>query len=81
MLADVSTGALAESTLAASYSAVRRYDDDADEELLRLLPFLDSLAGADDVRPHIQAHFKLRQLVESTPDPPPRKCLGAFFGC
>lgn len=32
-----------------------RYDDDGDEELLKLIPFLERVAGAEDVRPHIQA--------------------------
>ena len=60
-----------------------RYDDDGDEELLRLLPFLERLAGAEDVRPHIQAQFRLRALVEATPDPPHPRCagLGALFAC
>jgi len=31
-----------------------RYDDDADEELLKLIPFLEKVAHVNDVRPHIQ---------------------------
>lgn len=46
------------------------YDDDDDEELLRLLPFLEVLATADDVRPHIEARFGLRRLVASAPGAP-----------
>ncbi|GLC42070.1 hypothetical protein PLESTM_001282700 [Pleodorina starrii] len=42
------------------------YDDDADTELLRLLPFLESLAGAEvaDVRPRIRSQFRLRELID-----------------
>lgn len=57
-----------------------RYDDERDEELLRLLPFLEQLAGVDDVRPAIASQFKLRQLVDATPDPQMRRCgLGSLF--
>jgi len=31
--------------------------------LLKLLPFLESFAEADDVRPHIENKFKLHQRV------------------
>ncbi|GLI62327.1 hypothetical protein VaNZ11_004934 [Volvox africanus] len=42
------------------------YDDDNDMELLRLLPFLESLAGEDveDVRPRIRLQFRLRELID-----------------
>ncbi|PNH04189.1 CTD small phosphatase-like protein 2 [Tetrabaena socialis] len=42
------------------------YDDDEDTELLKLLPFLESLAVADvdDVRPKIRAQFRLRELID-----------------
>lgn len=43
------------------------YDDDQDTELLKLLPFLHSLAEADDVRPHIAAKFRLRELIANLP--------------
>ena len=54
----------------ASQPGTCRYDDDDDEELLRLLPFLEVLATADDVRPHIEARFGLRHLVASAPGAP-----------
>jgi hypothetical protein len=31
-----------------------RFDDDGDEELLKLIPFLEKVVHAEDVRPHIQ---------------------------
>lgn len=39
------------------------YDDEDDRELLRLLPFLERCAAADDVRPLIANEFKVEQLV------------------
>ena len=38
------------------------YSDEADHELLDLLPFLERCAVADDVRPLVQAQFKLEQV-------------------
>jgi CTD small phosphatase-like protein 2 len=46
------------------------YDDDHDTELLKLLPFLEQVAEAQDVRPAIAARFGLRQLVEAAPSLP-----------
>jgi uncharacterized protein YdiU (UPF0061 family) len=39
------------------------YDDTADTELLQLLPLLDQLAGADDVRPLLRERFRMRERV------------------
>jgi CTD small phosphatase-like protein 2 len=41
------------------------YDNDADVELPKLLPFLEEVARSEDVRPHIERKFKLRQCVEA----------------
>lgn len=40
------------------------FDDPKDEELPQLLPFLDQLAAAKDVRPLIKSHFKLGEKVK-----------------
>jgi hypothetical protein len=37
-----------------SFLPACRYDDDGDEELLKLIPFLEKVASTEDVRPHIQ---------------------------
>lgn len=39
------------------------YEDPADQELSKLLPFLESLVDVDDVRPHIAKKFRLRELI------------------
>jgi CTD small phosphatase-like protein 2 len=39
------------------------FEDTTDRELLKLLPFLESLADADDVRPLIREQFKLYKRV------------------
>ncbi|ONK56171.1 uncharacterized protein A4U43_C10F4870 [Asparagus officinalis] len=39
------------------------FDDRTDQELLSLLPFLESLVGVDDVRPIIAKRFNLREKV------------------
>lgn len=47
------------------------YDDKEDAELLRLLPFLESLVPVDDVRPLVKETYQLHQKVLQAPDPPP----------
>ncbi|KAJ1269869.1 hypothetical protein BS78_06G010900 [Paspalum vaginatum] len=39
------------------------FDDPNDKELLKLLPFLESLVGVEDVRPYIARKFNLREKV------------------
>jgi len=39
------------------------FDDPSDTELLKLLPFLESLQSVDDVRPVIRDHFQLYKRV------------------
>uniref|UniRef100_A0A0A9BMY8 FCP1 homology domain-containing protein n=1 Tax=Arundo donax TaxID=35708 RepID=A0A0A9BMY8_ARUDO len=39
------------------------FDDPNDKELLKLLPFLESLVGVEDVRPFIARKFNLREKV------------------
>jgi CTD small phosphatase-like protein 2 len=39
------------------------FDDPNDQELLKLLPFLESLVGVEDVRPYIARKFNLREKV------------------
>ncbi len=40
------------------------YDDANDTELLRLLPLLEEMAGADDVRPVLRERFRLREKID-----------------
>ncbi|GMF25312.1 unnamed protein product [Phytophthora lilii] len=44
------------------------YDDEADAELLNLLPFLESLMDVDDVRPIVERQFQIQKLIDATPD-------------
>ncbi|CAI5466667.1 unnamed protein product [Closterium sp. Yama58-4] len=44
------------------------FDDDKDCELQLLLPFLETLARADDVRPHITERFKLQERINKIPN-------------
>ncbi|KAJ0717735.1 putative protein-serine/threonine phosphatase [Helianthus annuus] len=39
------------------------FDDRSDHELLSLLPFLESLAGVEDVRPLIAKKFNLKERI------------------
>ncbi len=39
------------------------YDDDSDNELLKLIGFLKRLIAVDDMRPIVREHFKTYQLV------------------
>ncbi len=42
------------------------YDDDYDQELLKLLQFLkERINGASDVRPVVRDHFKTRDLIDA----------------
>lgn len=45
------------------------YDDERDGELLAMLPFLEMLATAQDVRPLIRAAFNLQDRVARAPSP------------
>lgn len=44
------------------------YDDEADAELLNLLPFLESLADVADVRPIVEKQFQIQRLIDATTD-------------
>ncbi|OMO88166.1 NLI interacting factor [Corchorus olitorius] len=46
------------------------FDDRSDQELLSLLPFLESLAGVEDVRPLIAKKFNLRAKIAAAVYPP-----------
>ncbi|KAJ1979831.1 hypothetical protein H4R34_002677 [Dimargaris verticillata] len=39
------------------------YDDPADRELSSVLKFLETLVGVDDVRPHIDSKYRMREKV------------------
>jgi len=39
------------------------FDDESDQELLRLVPFLESMMDEPDVRPRIREKFKLHELI------------------
>ncbi|KAL2332665.1 hypothetical protein Fmac_013878 [Flemingia macrophylla] len=45
------------------------FDDRSDQELLLLLPFLESLVGVDDVRPLIAKKFNLREKIAAAAHP------------
>jgi CTD small phosphatase-like protein 2 len=48
------------------------FTNDMDCELLRLLPFLESIVHKEDVRPYIRQHFRLHELLP--PDNEPLGC-------
>ncbi|KAJ2792117.1 CTD small phosphatase-like protein 2-A, partial [Coemansia helicoidea] len=39
------------------------YEDKGDRELTRLMEFLETLVGVDDVRPRVEARFKTREKI------------------
>ena len=41
------------------------FDDDDDQELLKIIPFLKDMHSSRDVRPYIRSRFRLREYVES----------------
>jgi CTD small phosphatase-like protein 2 len=43
------------------------YDDESDQELLNMLPFLESLVDVPDVRPPILSKFKLQEKIDEAP--------------
>lgn len=45
------------------------FDDRSDQELLLLLPFLESLVGVEDVRPLIAKKFNLREKIAAASYP------------
>lgn len=46
------------------------FDDCTDQELLHLLPFLESLTGVEDVRPLIAEKYNLREKIAAAGYPP-----------
>lgn len=55
------------------------FDDRSDQELLHLLPFLESLVGAEDVRPLIAQKFNLREKIAAAAYPPSASDRGDPF--
>lgn len=47
------------------------FNDRSDQELLLLLPFLESLVGVEDVRPLIAKQFNLRERINAAAVYPP----------
>lgn len=41
------------------------FNDPSDKELLHLLPFLERLIGAEDVRPMIANKFNLKEKIDA----------------
>lgn len=46
------------------------FDDCSDQELLLILPFLESLVGVEDVRPLIAKKFNLQEKIAAAVYPP-----------
>lgn len=46
------------------------FDDRSDQELLSLIPFLETLVEAQDVRPLIARKFNLREKIAAAAAPP-----------
>ncbi|XWS63856.1 hypothetical protein CRYUN_Cryun06bG0137500 [Craigia yunnanensis] len=55
------------------------FDDRSDQELLLLLPFLESLVGVEDVRPVIAKKFDLREKIAAAVYPPLNSNRGEPF--
>ncbi|XP_012085675.1 CTD small phosphatase-like protein 2 isoform X2 [Jatropha curcas] len=52
------------------------FDDRSDQELLLILPFLESLVGVEDVRPLIAKKYNLREKIAAAAYPPINSNLG-----
>lgn len=55
------------------------FDDRSDQELLHLLPFLESLVTVEDVRPLIAQRFNLREKIAAAAYPPSASDRGDPF--
>ncbi|XP_044490652.1 CTD small phosphatase-like protein 2 [Mangifera indica] len=55
------------------------FDDRSDQELLLLVPFLESLVGVEDVRPLIARKFNLREKIAAAVYPPLNSIRGDQF--
>lgn len=55
------------------------FDDRSDQELLHILPFLESLVGVEDVRPLIAQKFNLRERIAAAVYPPSSSDKGDPF--
>ena len=55
------------------------FNDRSDQELLLVLPFLESLVGAEDVRPLIAKKFNLRERIDAAVYPSLESNIGDPF--
>lgn len=55
------------------------FDDRSDNDLLSLLPFLESLVGVEDVRPIIASKFNLRDRIAAAATCPFNSIRGDAF--